>query len=66
MKPCRAYHVQFLGDSPEHGWVRESRVFPFNSPEDYDKIIKNLLSKSKKSSVKVPRMEIPARYGVNR
>ena len=53
--------MQFLGDSPEHGWVRETRVFPYTSPGDYNNIIDDLTVKSKKTNMKVPRVEIPSR-----
>ncbi|XP_076824009.1 uncharacterized protein LOC143470047 isoform X2 [Clavelina lepadiformis] len=60
-KGVRVYHVQFLGDSPERGWITENRVFPFADPSDYERIIKELAIKHKKVRSKIPRLEIPIR-----
>nr|CAB3264447.1 Histone-lysine N-methyltransferase NSD2 [Phallusia mammillata] len=60
-KGCRVYHVQFLGDRPERGWINERRVFLYKCPEDYEKIITDLTAQSKKMALKVPRVDIPVR-----
>jgi len=64
-KGGRSYHVQFLGDSPEHSWIRFTRIFPYNSPADYLTIIQDITEKNKRnSSMKVPRINIPPRFVV--
>jgi len=61
-KGTRVYHVQFLGDRPERGWILETRVFPYEGPDDYTRIIDELTAKSKKFPVKVPKVDVPERY----
>nr|XP_018670067.1 histone-lysine N-methyltransferase NSD2 isoform X4 [Ciona intestinalis]XP_026692898.1 histone-lysine N-methyltransferase NSD2 isoform X4 [Ciona intestinalis] len=60
-RAIRMYHVQFLGDSPERGWVTEQRIFAYKSAEDYDVIIGDIINKQKKLTKKVPKSEIPIR-----
>ncbi|XP_033125490.1 histone-lysine N-methyltransferase NSD2-like [Anneissia japonica] len=46
-KSYRMYHVQFFGQVPERGWVSGASMRKFVSREQYDSLIKELVSKIK-------------------
>ena len=66
-KPLRAYHVQFLGSSPERGWISSKRIFTYTGRSDYEEIITKMIAEAhavnkKSKNKKAPKLEIPNRY----
>lgn len=58
----RSYHVQFFGDSPEHAWVKESRVFKFSGKSDYEDLVRSI---AKRTPKRPPKVEISSRFHNN-
>ncbi|XP_039261360.2 histone-lysine N-methyltransferase NSD2-like [Styela clava] len=58
----RSYHVQFFGDSPEHAWVNDSRVFKFSNKDEYEDLVKSIAKRTQK---RPPKVEISSRFHDN-
>ncbi|XP_072119760.1 uncharacterized protein nsd1a isoform X3 [Mobula birostris] len=45
-RPCRQYHVQFLGIFTEHAWVASAGVEPFEGRHQYDLLVQRSAKKT--------------------
>ncbi|XP_072923856.1 uncharacterized protein nsd1a isoform X2 [Hemitrygon akajei] len=45
-RPCRQYHIQFLGIFTEHAWVASAMVEPFEGRHQYDLLVQRSAKKA--------------------